>query len=111
VPGEHNIMRVDFNDDLAGIPASDRATRAVVLAVRDAIEHIKSLGWLREDVDVLQPNDQSDWLVRLNLRGRQVFEVRRGSIDGDQLLLTCTWAPEVRRPTPFQLWRRRGRSA
>lgn len=99
--GGHDL-RIDFNEDLSGLSAVDRVHRTVVIAVRHAMDHLESLGWVRDEMEI-SADVVAPLISTLSLKGRVVFEVGfRDSVGGDPAVVGH-WLGEPSRP----LWPRR----
>lgn len=73
---EIDHMRVGYDEgELMGLPAAQRVNRGIILAIRDTVEHLVTLGWDRDrDVKIVAENE--DGLPSVELRGVRVFEMR-----------------------------------
>lgn len=90
-------LRVDFVDDLSGIPAVDRVHRAVVIAMREAMDRLETLGWRRDEMEI-DVEVSSPLLACLGLRKRRVFRVEEATGAGGVLSVVGRWEGEVSRP-------------
>lgn len=82
---DEDRLRVSYDEgELMGLPAAERVGRGIVLAVRDAIDHILSRGWDR-DRDVRVVPENADGLPAVTLRGKRIFEVRVSLSSSDPL--------------------------
>ena len=83
----------------SGIPAVDRIHRAVVIAVRQAMDRLEALGWRRDEMGICA-EVAAPLLSTLDLRGRRVFEVgfREPPPGGGDLSVIGHWLGEPSRP-------------
>lgn len=90
-------MWIDYDGgELMGLPAVQRANRGIVLIIRDAIDHIVSLGWDRDRDIAIVPENEDD-LPSIDLCGKRVFEVRlETSFDP----MKASWSDE---PSPVRI--------
>lgn len=73
---EIDRMRIGYDEgELMGLPAAQRVNRGIILAIRDTVEHLVTLGWDRQrDIGIVPENE--DGLPAVELRGTRVFEMR-----------------------------------